>query len=481
MKKLLLSCSMLLGLAGAVSAQEIKIPIELTGTVSGVTVTPLDPKTLEPIQTGEPASDPVYAAKLTTSDDLQNVFQYKGMSTEDAVAQGCDRIVIEFSETAGDAWRFHSYGGQFDNIEEIGGKTSHTLMLQADKNSIEDLTIFNWLGSGSQEITITAMYFCDESKTIVIPIEVAGSHAGVTVVPLDPETLEPLEISEQPIPAPSSEPVYAASFKTNGDLLNVIQYKPMSTENAAKQGCDRIVIEFAGTVGDAWRFHSYGGQFDGIEEIGGKTSHTMMLQGTKAVDDFTIFNWVGSGSQEISIKAAYFYRPAINLSESGYATFGSSYNSVGLTGGTVYTAQYDNGKLKLKAVSDGKIPANVGVIIKGSGEVTSEYGVEAGSVTSDLLVSDGTVEGDGNIYVMTKGGSGVGFYKLGNGVKVPAGKAYLNVNAGGREFIGFAEDATAIKTVETAKTNGAIYNLAGQQVKRAQKGLFIVDGKKVIK
>jgi hypothetical protein len=35
--------------------------------------------------------------------------------------------------------------------------------------------------------------------------------------------------------------------------------------------------------------------------------------------------------------------------------------------------------------------------------------------------------------------------------------------------------------VETVKANGTVYNLAGQQVKNAQKGVFIVNGKKVIK
>ena len=41
---------------------------------------------------------------------------------------------------------------------------------------------------------------------------------------------------------------------------------------------------------------------------------------------------------------------------------------------------------------------------------------------------------------------------------------------------------TGIKTVEVkAQNNGVIYNLAGQIVKNAQKGIFIINGKKVVK
>ncbi len=56
--------------------------------------------------------------------------------------------------------------------------------------------------------------------------------------------------------------------------------------------------------------------------------------------------------------------------------------------------------------------------------------------------------------------------------------------AGGRlEVIwldGSEEEATAIKSVKTATEKGAIYNLAGQKVNAAYKGVVIKDGKKYI-
>ena len=74
----------------------------------------------------------------------------------------------------------------------------------------------------------------------------------------------------------------------------------------------------------------------------------------------------------------------------------------------------------------------------------------------------------------------MGFYKLGDGVVVPAGKAYLTAPAAGRDFIGFGTETTGIKNVESVKGEGEVYNLKGQRVAAPTKGLYVVDGKKVV-
>ena len=49
-----------------------------------------------------------------------------------------------------------------------------------------------------------------------------------------------------------------------------------------------------------------------------------------------------------------------------------------------------------------------------------------------------------------------------------------------RQGLGRAEN-TLIKAVETTETESkAIYNLAGQRVSKMQKGIYIVNGKKVL-
>ena len=85
-----------------------------------------------------------------------------------------------------------------------------------------------------------------------------------------------------------------------------------------------------------------------------------------------------------------------------------------------------------------------------------------------------------NSYIVLANKNSVpGFYKLASGQKVPAGKAYLEAAASAREFIGF-DGATGIETVKTAKAEEGIFNLQGQRLMKAQKGLNIINGKKVL-
>jgi len=169
----------------------------------------------------------------------------------------------------------------------------------------------------------------------------------------------------------------------------------------------------------------------------------------------------------------------VTIGEAGYATFYSE-KAVALESGMeAYAVEYTGSSAKLIPV-EGAIDAYTPVILKAD---AADYELEivesaASPAKNDLKVSYGNVTGDGTIYVLANGGKGVGFYKLAAEGTVPAGKCYLQAD-GAREFIGFG-DATGIKSVETVKANGTVYNLAGQQVKNAQKGVFIVNGKKAV-
>ena len=83
------------------------------------------------------------------------------------------------------------------------------------------------------------------------------------------------------------------------------------------------------------------------------------------------------------------------------------------------------------------------------------------------------------------GGSGTASFKKitgANSATVGAGKAYLQL--AGSSFapqLFFDGDVTGIGAVKSInKEDGAYYNLAGQRVAQPQKGLYIVNGKKVI-
>lgn len=170
----------------------------------------------------------------------------------------------------------------------------------------------------------------------------------------------------------------------------------------------------------------------------------------------------------------------VTIGDAGYATFCSKKAVALETSMEAYAVEFTGSSALLIPV-EGSVAAETPVILKAAAADYELNIVESGAEPekNDLKVSDGTVAGNGSIYVLADGGSGVGFYKLAKEATVPAGKCYLQAD-GAREFIGFGY-ATGIKSVETVKANGTVYNLAGQQVKNAQKGVFIVNGKKVIK
>lgn len=174
---------------------------------------------------------------------------------------------------------------------------------------------------------------------------------------------------------------------------------------------------------------------------------------------------------------------------SGYATFGYPFavDLSGLSEGQdAYTVTVIGDKAQLTSVKGKRIPANTGIILEGSGNVTIPLTTDAtDDITgNELLVSDGNVTGDGStIYVLADGGNGVGFYLLKSDKKVLAGKAYLEVTGSNSpSFIGIGDDTTGIDEVssKTEEVRSDYFDLQGRRVAQPIKGLYIVNGKKVI-
>ena len=137
-------------------------------------------------------------------------------------------------------------------------------------------------------------------------------------------------------------------------------------------------------------------------------------------------------------------------------------------------------------MSKESVPASTPVVIEAAaGNYYLPIITTPASVSGNkLLASDGSAEGNGtSIYALGKKNDEVGFYLVKSGVTIPAGKAYLNTAAGVKEFLGFDFDGqTAISEIVNGKSlNGQWFNLAGQRVNKAKKGIFIVNGKKVVK
>ena len=144
---------------------------------------------------------------------------------------------------------------------------------------------------------------------------------------------------------------------------------------------------------------------------------------------------------------------------------------------------------KVKTVQVSNAPEGTPVIVyaENAGTYTlTEIEAATDDVESNkLLASDGTITGGNNIYAMAVKRDVAGFYKVKETVTIPAGKAYLvwgDATANSKEFIPIGGETTGITSVtgEEGNDRKVYYNLNGMRVDNPQKGIYIVNGKKVI-
>ena len=181
----------------------------------------------------------------------------------------------------------------------------------------------------------------------------------------------------------------------------------------------------------------------------------------------------------------------IRVGATGYSTFcsTSALSFVGNEAVKAYIAVSKNATAVTLQQIVGNVAAGTGLLLKGSANAaTSIEMVENGTqYENNLLVgvtSGTTTINAANKYVLVVKDGVVKFADTyGRQAEVPAGKAYLQVeNANARELTFFFEgESTAIETIaKQDETDGVVYNLRGQRVDNPGKGLYIVNGKKVI-
>lgn len=175
------------------------------------------------------------------------------------------------------------------------------------------------------------------------------------------------------------------------------------------------------------------------------------------------------------------------LNDSGFATFCSEYpldftNAEGYTAWQITSIDTDN-KITFEQIT-GSVKGGTGIFLKG----------EAGQ-TVTLTSADSSNELGGNMlegtlapkYVGANeyyGLSGSSFVKVNAGT-VPAGKALIDADwitesANGARFTFVFTESTGIETVKTTMGQGKVFDLQGRRVYTPGKGMYIVDGKKMI-
>ena len=181
---------------------------------------------------------------------------------------------------------------------------------------------------------------------------------------------------------------------------------------------------------------------------------------------------------------------SVTTAESGFTTLVSTetLDVSDVEGLTAYIAtNVDNtaGTVMLQSID--MVPANTPVVLKGN--PSTKYALKTSFTTAtppigNLLKGSATESIElaaGEAYILSDGK----FHKNNAGI-MPAGKAYLPavaVASGVRQIIiVFDDETTAIRTLDLydAPTCISIYNLQGQRVLTPGKGIYIVNGKKVL-
>ncbi|MCR5849745.1 MAG: InlB B-repeat-containing protein [Bacteroidaceae bacterium] len=194
-----------------------------------------------------------------------------------------------------------------------------------------------------------------------------------------------------------------------------------------------------------------------------------------------------------------FYRAVeqVTLNSAGYATYASAsvlnftdseaagYSAWQITGVTGTTLNFSQ--------ITGAVEEGTGVLLKGAASATVDIPVAASgsdiSGTNKLIgvTTDTDLEQVDGSYT-NFGLSGDEFKKVASaGATIPANKAYLHIltsslpsSVKALTFM-FEEDADGLERVQDVQeVQGAIFNLAGQRLSKMQKGINIVNGKKIL-
>lgn len=178
--------------------------------------------------------------------------------------------------------------------------------------------------------------------------------------------------------------------------------------------------------------------------------------------------------------------------ENYYATF-SCDRDVEFLEAEVFSVDVENGTISLNEIASKQVPANTGVLLRSTKESDVFTYIESAPVIegTNLLkpASEKMTEGF-KYYKLAYDNytekTGLGFYwgaAEGGAFTVKPGLAYLAVpQAQAANVKGFSFDGTqtSINGVEATTAKGAIYNLNGQRVEKAQCGIYIQNGKKFI-
>ena len=184
---------------------------------------------------------------------------------------------------------------------------------------------------------------------------------------------------------------------------------------------------------------------------------------------------------------------SVTVTSANYATYVSDFD-LDFTGKGIkaYIAKAD-GTTGVSFTQVEKVPANTGVLLYKDGGTTEEIPVLSGAaedVTGNVFIRGAgaavaSVEGNLHNYILNNVEGVVGFYKAA-GNTVATNRAYIQIDGSTlvKGFIALpgSDEETGIETMRNGENEkmSAIFDLSGRRVAKPTRGLYIVNGKRVL-
>lgn len=328
-----------------------------------------------------------------------------------------------------------------------------------------------------------------------------------TITPADDPTIEKRELTIDNVvnqTATRSE-FSGMSFKTytdtdaDGNFTIEADVTVKNTGNVALTD-DEVLITLYNNADETQVFATakMGRDLEAGQSVTVNLKAELNIAGVSGTVTYYVKENVSNNSEYVVSTEAYKKETTVDLTigEEGWATYSgdkalSLANCEGLKAYVVTTVE--DGVAKLAEVTE--IPANTGVLLQGAeGAYTADIIDSAEAPEQNLLsaslygteVSEYSYDAPyGKTYVFGKSSDGkIGFVKGSEGYVVPAGKAYLVYDEGetgeAREFIPLEDGTTTAIDALTAERTAQVYNLRGQQVGAAYKGIVVKNGRKYL-
>ena len=258
---------------------------------------------------------------------------------------------------------------------------------------------------------------------------------------------------------------HTSGFTTDGNIAIADEFTTAPTASGS------IPVQLTNDLKSAWGNLTNNGEF---------ITYEVLLKGN--VDTYFTVNGI-KGTSEVTATGLY-----VKIASSGKSSYCASDAIELVDGVNAYIVTNVTSTSATMTQLTGAVPANEGIMLVGTGgaEYTLPIATEAASVSGNLLI--GTASGEnvqeeaGKTYLALKNGE---FVVMNPGTVKPH-KAYLSVDSSvignnSKLAITYEENnATAINEVQTTKEDGVFYNLNGMRVSAPQKGIYILNGKKII-